>query len=53
MDRMMVAVQWKAPCGDRLWDATTLARLSDTIHTIRKERGRVLAVRWLEVLKSE
>jgi hypothetical protein len=36
--------------GSKLVDATTLLRLPNILSEIRKERGKVLAIRWLETL---
>jgi hypothetical protein len=50
MDAILIGVQWKDAMGTKLVDATTLLRLPNILSGIRKERGKVLAIRWLETL---
>lgn len=50
MDAILIGVQWKDAMGSKLVDATTLLRLPNILSEIRKERGKVLAIRWLETL---
>jgi hypothetical protein len=50
MDAMLIAVGWRDAMGTKLWDATTLLRLPNTLHAIEKEGGKVRAIRWLERL---
>ena len=50
MDKMLIAVRWTDAMGTTLADATTLARLPGMIHAIRKVKGRVVGVTWLETI---
>lgn len=51
MDAMMIGVTWVDRCGTKLVDATTLLRLPNILSEIRRERGRVKGIRWLESLR--
>lgn len=44
----MVRVEWRDTAGTRLADATTLARLSETVAAVVCEGGEVIGVRNLE-----
>jgi hypothetical protein len=48
---MLIGVSWVDAGGTRIVDATTLAKLPETIHIIQQERGEICGVRWLEVLE--
>ncbi len=50
MDKMLIGVVWLDACGTRLVDATTLLRLPNTLSAIKKERGTVRGIRWLETI---
>jgi hypothetical protein len=46
----LIGVSWTDSTGTNLVDATTFSGLSNIIHAIQKERGKVLGVRFLEQL---
>ena len=52
MERIIVGVRWIDTTGQRISDSTTLARLCETLEGIRKARGKVRSVRYLERLKN-
>jgi hypothetical protein len=48
MERVILRVDYRDTTGMQLADATTLAKLPDTIAEIRKENGTIVGVRHLE-----
>jgi hypothetical protein len=50
MDAILLGVSWVDSVGQRWVDATTLLRLPNVLSSIRKERGSVRVIRWLENL---
>lgn len=51
MDGILIGVRWRDSCGTYLVDATTLFRLANVLEEIKRERGRVTGIRWLEVIR--
>lgn len=50
MAKIILGVTWIDNRGTKLVDATTLLGLPNILTTIRKERGTVRGIRWIEKL---
>ena len=48
MNGILIGIAWIDNCGTKLVDATTLLRLPNTLSEIKREKGKVTGIRWIE-----